>query len=71
MATCTRDGWRPNPLCQGIVKLTCVYDNSVFLFYHHFVKLGEDIFVLFKVFSTKKFLELHFHSKRNVLWAFL
>uniref|UniRef100_A0A3B4VI03 Sushi domain-containing protein n=1 Tax=Seriola dumerili TaxID=41447 RepID=A0A3B4VI03_SERDU len=20
-ATCTRDGWRPNPLCQGIVKL--------------------------------------------------
>lgn len=33
-ATCTRDGWKPNPLCQGIMRCSLFFFKFCFYFFH-------------------------------------
>lgn len=44
LAKCTRDGWRPDPLCKGILKWTLFYDIVVTVLYL-FLKVGKELLV--------------------------
>uniref|UniRef100_G3NR25 Sushi domain-containing protein n=1 Tax=Gasterosteus aculeatus aculeatus TaxID=481459 RepID=G3NR25_GASAC len=43
LATCTREGWTPNPLCQGISN-ECFYNDITFIFVVYFCRCsGSDV----------------------------
>lgn len=56
LATCTRKGWRPDPLCQGIVKLCFLHIHFDIYSMEYSTKKRN---LMFKLISLFLFVNIH------------